>query len=52
MNTFKTYMLKKVYPRYQKLDDRPAQIEPLIDWDGFTPIIQGSTTTRSHEGAD
>ena len=41
MNTFKAYMLKKAYQRYQKLGDRLAKIEPLIDWDAFTPIIQG-----------
>ena len=40
MNTFKAYMLKKAYERYQKLGDRLAKIEPLIDWEAFRPIIQ------------
>ena len=39
MNTFKAYMLKKAYERYQKLGDKLAKIEPLIDWEAFRPII-------------
>jgi len=41
MDTFKAYMLRKAYERYQKLGDRLAKIEPLIDWEAFRPIIQG-----------
>ncbi len=40
MNTFKAYMLRKAYERIQKLGDKLAKIEPLIDWEAFTPIIQ------------
>ena len=41
MDTFKAYMLRKAYQRYQKLGDRLAKMEPLIDWEAFRPIIQG-----------
>ena len=34
-------MLKKAYERYQELGDRLAQIELLIDWKAFRPIIAG-----------
>ncbi len=40
MDTFKAYMLRKAYERIQKLGDKLAKIEPLIDWEAFTPIIQ------------
>jgi len=40
MDTFKAYMLRKAYERYQKLGDRLAKIEPLIDWEAFRPIIR------------
>jgi len=50
MNTFKAYMLKKAYQRYQKLGDRLTKIEPLIDWDAFTPIIQGLYHNKTPRG--
>jgi IS5 family transposase len=39
MDTFKAYMLRKAYQKIQKLGDRLAKIEPLIDWEAFRPII-------------
>jgi IS5 family transposase len=50
MNTFKAYMLKKAYERYQKLGDRLAKIEPLIDWEAFTPIITGLYQNQGPQG--
>ena len=50
MNTFKAYMLKKAYERYQKLGDKLAQIEPLIDWEAFTPIIAGLYHNQGPQG--
>jgi len=50
MNTFKAYMLKKAYERYQKLGDRLAKIEPLIDWEAFTPIITGLYHNQGPQG--
>jgi IS5 family transposase len=50
MNTFKAYMLKKAYERYQKLGDKLAKIEPLIDWEAFKPIIQGLYHNQGPQG--
>jgi IS5 family transposase len=50
MNTFKAYMLKKAYERYQKLGDKLAQIEPLIDWEAFTPIIASLYNNKGPQG--
>jgi IS5 family transposase len=50
MNTFKAYMLKKAYERYQKLGDKLAKIEPLIDWEAFTPIITGLYHNQGPQG--
>jgi IS5 family transposase len=50
MSTFRTYMLKKAYERYQKLGDKLAQIEPLIDWEAFTPIIAGLYHNQGPQG--
>ena len=41
MDTFKAYMLRKAYQKIQKLGDKLAKIEPLIDWEAFRPIIAG-----------
>ena len=50
MDTFKAYMLKKAYQRYQKLGDRLAKIEPLIDWEAFRPIITGLYNNKGPQG--
>jgi len=50
MSTFRTYMLKKAYQRYQKLGDKLAKIEPLIDWNAFTPIIQNLYHNKTPRG--
>ena len=50
MDTFKAYMLRKAYQRIQKLGDKLAKIEPLIDWEAFRPIIAGLFDNRSERG--
>ena len=50
MDTFKAYMLRKAYKEVQKLGDRLAKIEPLIDWEAFRPLIQGLYDNRSERG--
>jgi IS5 family transposase len=50
MDTFKAYMLRKAYKEVQKLGDRLAKIEPLIDWEAFRPIIRGLYDNRSERG--
>jgi len=50
MDTFKAYMLKKAYQRIQKLGDKLAKIEPLIDWEAFRPIIQPLYDNQGPQG--
>jgi len=50
MNTFKAYMLRKAYERIQKLGDKLAEIEPLIDWEAFRPIIAGLYNNKGPQG--
>jgi IS5 family transposase len=50
MDTFKAYMLRKAYERIQKLGDKLAKIEPLIDWEAFTPIIQSLYHNKGPQG--
>jgi len=40
MDSFTSFTLRKLYRTIHKLGDRLAKIEPLIDWDCFTPILQ------------
>jgi len=39
MKSFRTYMLRKAYQNVARLCDKLAKVEPLIDWQRFTPII-------------
>lgn len=50
MDTFKAYILKKAYERYQKIGDKLAKIEPLIDWEACRPIIQPLYHNKGHRG--
>jgi len=50
MDTFKAYMLRKAYQKIQKLGDKLAKIEPLIDWKAFTPIIQPLHHNKGPQG--
>ncbi len=50
MDAFKAYMLRKAYKRIQKLSDKLAKIEPLIDWKTFTPIIQPLHHNKGPQG--
>ena len=50
MNTFKAYMLRKAYEKIQKLGDKLAKIEPLIDWEAFRPILAGLYHNQGPQG--
>ena len=43
-------MLRKAYERIQKLGDKLAKIEPLIDWEAFRPIIAGLYHNQGPQG--
>ena len=40
MDSFRSYLLRDLYRDIEKLGDRLAEVEPLIDWEKFRPIIQ------------
>ena len=40
MSSFKAYMLRKAYENVQKNGDKLAEVEPLIDWEVFRPIVR------------
>ena len=50
MSTFRIFMLKKAYDKYRELGDKLAQIEPLIGWEAFRPIIAPMYNNKSSVG--
>ena len=40
MDSFRSYLLRDLYRDIEKLGGRLAEVEPLIDWEKFRPIIQ------------
>ncbi len=50
MDSFNSYIFRKAYQKIQKLGDRLAEIEPLIDWEAFTPIIQPLYDNQGPQG--
>jgi len=50
MSSFKAYLLREIYKKVQKQGDKLAEIEPLIDWEAFRPIIQSLYTNNTPRG--
>ena len=50
MKSFKSYLFREAYKEVHKLGDRLARIEPLIDWEAFTPILKGLYDNKSPKG--
>ena len=50
MDSFSSYIFRKAYQKIQKLGDKLAEIEPLIDWEAFRPIIQGLYDNQGPKG--
>jgi len=50
MNSFDSYLLRKLYVKTAKLGDKLAEIEPLIDWQRFRPIIQPMYSNQGPAG--
>jgi hypothetical protein len=38
MDSFDSYLLRRLYRRFERLGDRLARVEKLIDWEAFRPI--------------
>ena len=41
MDSFKSYLLRQAYKEVERLGDRLAEAEPLIDWEAFRPTLAG-----------
>ena len=50
MDSFRSYMLRKAYQNVAKNGDKLAEVEPLIDWNAFTSIIQPMYSNQSPMG--
>ena len=50
MKSFEKYFMKKNYARVEQLGDKLAEIDPLIDWEVFRPIIRDMYDNRTERG--
>ena len=50
MDSFTSFTLRKLYRKIHKPGDKLAKIEPLIDWNPFTPIIQPLYDNQGPQG--
>ena len=50
MKSFNDFVLDREYARIEKLGDKLAKIEPLIDWESFRPIIKDMYDNKSERG--
>ena len=50
MNSFDTYLLRRIYKKIAKLGDKLAEADTQIDWTTFRPIIQGLYTNDTPRG--
>jgi transposase, IS5 family len=50
MKSFSDYILDKEYARLEELGDKLAEIDHLIDWEAFRPIIAGMYNNRTERG--
>jgi IS5 family transposase len=41
MDSFKSYLFRQAYKEVERLGDRLAEVEPLIDWEAFRPTLAG-----------
>ena len=50
MNSFDTYLLRRIYKKIAKLGDKLAEADAQIDWTTFRPIAQGLYTNDTERG--
>ena len=50
MKTFKHYMLRKEYSKVEKLGDKLAEVDSLIDWEASRPIVSGMYKNQTWKG--
>lgn len=50
MKSFEKYFMNKQYARVEELGDKLAEINPLIDWEVFRPIVRDMYDNQSERG--
>jgi len=50
MESFEKYFLEKNYARVEELGDKLAEIDLLIDWEVFRPIIREMYDNHTERG--
>ena len=50
MDSFRSYKLRTAYKNVQKLGDRLARVDGLIDWEAFRPIMAGLYRSDGPQG--
>jgi hypothetical protein len=50
MKSFEHYFMNKQYARVQELGDKLAEIDPLIDWEFFRPIVREMYDNHTEKG--
>jgi len=50
MKSFEMYFMNKQYARVKELGDKLAEINPLIDWGVFRPIVREMYDNRTERG--
>ena len=50
MKSFEKYFMEKNYARVEELGDKLAEIDPLIDWEVFRPIIREMYDNHTERG--
>jgi len=50
MKSFNGYILEKEYARLEELGDSLVEIEPLINWEVFRPIIADMYSNKTKKG--
>ena len=50
MQSLIDYAISEEYAKVERLGDKLANIEPLIDWEAFRPIIADMFDNRSEKG--
>jgi len=50
MDSFDSYLLRRLYERFERLGDRLARVEKLVDWEAFRPIVSGMYRNDTDRG--
>ena len=52
MKSLIDHSLKEEYEKVKKLGDKLSEIDSLIDWEAFRPIVAGMYRNKTEKGGD